>query len=171
MNTAIKRDLPNFPDQVIEQWLDPLAETDGWPPIAPRWKHLLGETALDYWRGFSWHLREVAFESIGLALEAESRIAGLIGAYLHGAQNAYALALGAEGKKRFEFQFDYLTRHSQLILPPVLVESASGFQIMDGYHRIAAYYVFKEVAKSRWVQREARPVVEAQKAWLAKRAA
>jgi hypothetical protein len=145
MIDRIKRDLPDFPDQVIDQWLEPLAKTDGWPPVAPRWKYLLGETDLGYWRGFKWQLLEVAFETIGLALEAESRIAGLIDAYLHGAQNVYARTLGSEGRKRFEFHFDYLTGHGQLILPPVLVESRAGLQVMDGYHRIAAYYVFKEI--------------------------
>lgn len=55
----IKSDLPEWPDDVIEQWLHYFAnEPDcGWPPPDPlgnhRWKGLLGGKPLSWWKNVS----------------------------------------------------------------------------------------------------------------------
>jgi hypothetical protein len=50
--TTIKNDLPDWPDEVIEQWIHYHAQSCGWPPPDPlgehRWKRLLGGKPLDY---------------------------------------------------------------------------------------------------------------------------
>lgn len=40
----VSKDLSNFPDDVIDQWVGYYAESEGWPPPTPlegRWKGLL----------------------------------------------------------------------------------------------------------------------------------
>ena len=48
----IKNDLPDWPDDVIEQWLHYFAQDCGWPPPEPlgnhRWKGLLGGKPLSW---------------------------------------------------------------------------------------------------------------------------
>ena len=48
MFEQIKEDLPNFPDEVIVDWLLPFAMTDGWPPRRmSRWENLLPHDLVD----------------------------------------------------------------------------------------------------------------------------
>ena len=63
VRTDIKKDLPDFPDEVIDMWLLPLANQQGmsWPPPNPfgtsRWQWLLGEN-LDWWKKVDWKLED-----------------------------------------------------------------------------------------------------------------
>src|SRR5262245_49606649 len=56
----IKKDLPNWPDEVIGEWLHYFAnEPDlGWPPPEPlgehRWSGILGGRPLSWWKRVSW---------------------------------------------------------------------------------------------------------------------
>jgi hypothetical protein len=56
----IQKDLPGWPDGVVEEWLHYFAnEPDcGWPPPDPlgdhRWSRLLGDRPLSWWRNVSW---------------------------------------------------------------------------------------------------------------------
>src|ERR1700686_424794 len=56
----IKRDLPNWPDEVVELWLFYLANRGdtGWPPPEPLghhpWAAILGYRPLSWWREVSW---------------------------------------------------------------------------------------------------------------------
>ncbi len=133
---GIQEDLPNFPADVIDQWLLPFAETDGWPPDAPRWKHLLTNTDLNYWRTVNWALEEVALEELPFTSKAADQINGLIEAYVDGVQNDFALALGARGLERFQFQQNLLQQAVPL-RSVVLVNHGEGFDVMDGNHRLA----------------------------------
>jgi hypothetical protein len=58
----IKNDLPDWPDDVIEQWLHYFAQDCGWPPPEPlgnhRWKGLLGGKPLSWWKKVSWKKRK-----------------------------------------------------------------------------------------------------------------
>ncbi len=61
LKTQIIKDLPNFPEDVVEQFLLPFAEKLGWPPggcqndPSNRWKYLLLSNDLDYWRQLKWN--------------------------------------------------------------------------------------------------------------------
>ena len=166
MKELILQDLPNFPEDVIAQWLVPFAETDGWPPIADRWKYLLTNTNLDYWKNFTWTLEEVSFETLKLTREAESQIAGLLEAYVLGVNNIYSQQIGGNGLERFQFQLAFIKKNKQLIRPPVLVNHGKGYDIMDGNHRIAAYFALKQMEKNMQVDEKYEDIT-AQTTWLA----
>src|SRR5690242_14700650 len=57
----LKETLPNFPDEVLEGWLLPYANSEGWPPAQDtnatpegRWKYLLSGRTLSQLRGIKW---------------------------------------------------------------------------------------------------------------------
>lgn len=142
MLIQIKKDLPNFPDNVIEQWLAPFAETDGWPPVKERWRNLLINTDLGYWRSTKWEWKEVSPNTLQLSPNAENILYQLMRAYAEGENNLYAKSLGERGKERFRFQLHQLIDNGVFLYPPVLVDHGKGFEIMDGNHRLAAYFVW-----------------------------
>ena len=60
----IKKDLPLWPDDVIEEWLLRLANRSdtGWPPPELGdhvWKNILGNKSLSWWRDVNWNLEEI----------------------------------------------------------------------------------------------------------------
>src|SRR5260370_30167802 len=61
----IKSDLPGWPNEVVEEWLDYFAnEPDlGWPPPEPlgghRWSCILGGRPLSWWKKVSWKTETV----------------------------------------------------------------------------------------------------------------
>lgn len=159
MKDQIEQDLPNFPPDVIEQWLLPFAKTDGWSPTVGRWRYLLFNTDLNYWRGISWQLEKVSIESVDFTIGAKTQVVGLIKAYVQNKQNMYALQIGQEGKERFKFQLEHLQRNGELIRPAVFVNHGQGYDIIDGNHRIAAYFSSRTLGEAS----QANPV---QKIWV-----
>ena len=61
LKTRIIEDLPNFPVDVIEQFLLPYAEDFGWPPGKRErdpnnnWKYILRKNDLTYWQKVKWN--------------------------------------------------------------------------------------------------------------------
>src|SRR5713101_4165738 len=75
----IKKDLPAWPDDVIEEWLLYLAnrEDTGWPPPDPMgghpWALILGHRPIPWWRDVVWKLEKVDCSLAGLS-ESTKRI-------------------------------------------------------------------------------------------------
>jgi hypothetical protein len=136
--TQIKSDLPNFPDQVIDTWLLPLARDAGWPP-APfsRWDAILLDRPLSFWRSLVWERRIVPLNWLTLESGSLARLQGLIEAG-HGANNIYAQQI-RDTRKRFRGFVTYLQQHGQLPLPPVVLQTHGQYIVVDGNHRVAAY--------------------------------
>jgi hypothetical protein len=69
----IQKDLPDWPDDVIEQRLLYFAnEADcGWPPPDPlgdhRWKRLLGGRPLSWWKNVTWSKQTVSCDLASLS--------------------------------------------------------------------------------------------------------
>ena len=74
MGTAenIKAELPDWPDEVIEEWLLRLANRadTGWPPPQDvnfhAWGPILGYRPLSWWKDVTWQLdeRDVGFDAL-----------------------------------------------------------------------------------------------------------
>lgn len=80
----LKRDLPQWPDDVIEQWLLNFAnEPDcGWPPPDPlgehRWAALLGGRPLSWWQNVTWKNQKVRCDLNGLTSKARGGVTELV---------------------------------------------------------------------------------------------
>lgn len=71
-------DLPQMPREVVEQWLGPYVQSEGWPPPlgsdgvpTNRWRLLLGLQSLEYWRRVRWELKDLALDLPLLAAQRD----------------------------------------------------------------------------------------------------
>jgi hypothetical protein len=80
----IKKDLPNCPDEVIDDWLHYFAnEPDcGWPPPDPlgdhRWAGILGDRPLSWWKDVTWEKEAVKCDPASLAPKSRSVAATMV---------------------------------------------------------------------------------------------
>ena len=136
----IKRDLPGFPDEVIETWIMPLAEDAGWPPVIfSRWDRILMHRPLTFWRALEWEKRRVPLSSLLIEPDSLRRIQGLIDANVNGVNNVFAQQISDTGD-RFRGILRYIHQHERLPVPPVLLQVGLQYAVLDGDHRLAAYF-------------------------------
>jgi len=165
LEETIQSDLPNFPHEVIHEWLLPFAEDEGWPPDAPRWRYLMFNNDLGYWRATDWNLELTAYENVRFTAGGEDQLARLLGAYVFNQNNEYFQQLGARWRERFQFQLNQLTTSGTLSSPPVVLERHGTIDIMDGNHRIAAYYALHHLLKNQGVENVER-IIKRQSTWV-----
>ncbi len=147
---ALEKDLPNFPLEVLEDWLLPYAKSDGWPPklsanpfeqgkITDRWRYLLSEKSLSFWRSVIWKKCEQHVSIHDIEPEGRHTICQMLLGAVRNEENFYTAGI-QNLKPRFNRIKDYLLEHGTFPKPPTLLVSANGFKIMDGNHRMAAYF-------------------------------
>jgi hypothetical protein len=157
----VEEDLPNFPQDIIEQWMGYYAQSEGWPPADPpegRWGDLLGNRGLSYWQGVEWHLETLSPEVIQLTPDCEDLIEQIKAAHAERAQNAYSEFMGEEARNRFHNIIWYLRNEGSLPCPPILLNHDGAYEILDGNHRVAAYQLWVNWKDQRPFQREPFPV-------------
>lgn len=142
----IRATLPNFPDEILREWLLPFAKTEGWPPAdgpyempKGRWKYLLTRRALAYWSNLQWQKVQSHISANALTPRSLQIIVSLAMGAICGEVNIYTMQI-TNLKERFFQVIDHLKEYGTLPKPPVLVKRPSGFDIIDGNHRLAAYY-------------------------------
>jgi hypothetical protein len=139
----IKADLPNWPDDVVDQWLLKLANQSGmgWPPPDPmeghRWELLLTHP-ISWWRDVTWTLetRDCSFDK--LSMDARRTMNSMYDALVDGVENGFG---GDNSFARFQRQLGILATTGKFERPPVLFPIASGLSPLDGNHRIFAHHV------------------------------
>jgi hypothetical protein len=90
----IKSDFPNWPDDVIDQWLLKLANQPGmcWPPPDPmsghRWELLL-TNPISWWKDVTWTLetRDCSFDK--LSIDARQTMNSMYDALVDGVKNGF----------------------------------------------------------------------------------
>ncbi|MBN8993027.1 MAG: hypothetical protein J0H42_32745 [Rhizobiales bacterium] len=136
----IKSDFPEWPDDVIEQWLLKLANQPamGWPPPDPtdghRWELLLTHP-ISWWKDVTWKRepRDCSFEK--LSIDARKTMNSLYKALVEGEDNGFG---GDNSPARFQRQLGILVVSGEFERPPVLFPIASGLSPLDGNHRLFA---------------------------------
>jgi len=185
MHTTIKKDLPNFPDEVIVDWLEPFAISNGWPPADPRWRGILGRS-VDEWKNTSWQKVEVDLNTLQYAQETHDAINGLRDAYILHKKNAFSESLGKSGEQRYLQAFSYTIEHGIFPKPVVILQQDCFYHLVDGNHRfLALKYALQlqtellEISKierdkfevelqKKWKISRISPVTARQTIWLAK---
>lgn len=128
----IKSDLPNTPDDVIDVWLLPHSKRQGfgWPPrIDNEWRYVLGlGRDLSYFQKMHWELREIKITPENLTPNSLSLI-----------QSLYQVH-SLKGLERVANSMAYIKEHGKFPRPIVLEETSKGYDILDGSHRITAYF-------------------------------
>jgi hypothetical protein len=167
----IKKDLPNWPDEVIEQWLLKLANrgTDtGWPPPEPlgnhAWKYILGGRPFSWWKAVSWRIEnnDLTFDSLCAA--SKRIVRDMLDGHVSGKPNA--ISRMADGRIRFLTAGKYVSEHGTLPEPPLVMRLTDGLSVLDGNHRVAAL-CFRRLASERIANISGVAPEKTHKVWVA----
>ena len=157
----VSEDLPNFPDDVIDQWIGYYAESEGWPPPSPlegRWKGLLANKDLEYWTSLKWSKEIIYPPSLVLTTQCNRRIQEMISFHAAGVPCAYSEFMGEEAGPRIARLLQYLREIGNLPCAPILVEKDGEHEIIDGNHRVVAYLLWEQWKDKEIFQKEPVPV-------------
>lgn len=142
----IQQDLPAFPAEMINEWLGPYVRSEGWPPNSPRdavptdrWQCLLGMRSVSYWASFTWMRAMITPTIEDIASDSSQTLVQLITGYVDGIPNIYTEQI-PNGKQRFQSVLRYISENHAFPGLPVLATQESGYEVLDGNHRMAAYF-------------------------------
>lgn len=142
---ALQVTLPNFPTDVIEEWLLPYAKLEGWPPARdfdelPKgsWRYLLKNRPLTYWRSLSWSKVERHVSIHDLSPEWQSMMVQMMLGAVKGQPNLYSVSI-KDLAPRFNRILEYFERYGVFPKPPALLIEQQQLTVLDGNHRLAAY--------------------------------
>lgn len=143
--SELQDSLPNFPTEILEEWLFPYAESEGWPPaesddgqLCGRWRYLLGNKPLRFWRALRWEKVQRHISVYDLNAECQDVMLKLVLASVRGETNLYSVSI-PNLKMRFDRIVEHIRATGELPCAPTLVPERYGLSIVDGNHRMAAY--------------------------------
>jgi hypothetical protein len=133
---VIKADLPDWPDEVIEEWLLKLANRGpdtGWPPPerldGHAWKYILGGRPLSWWKDVTWQLEEHDLKFDALSQASRRIVNQMIDAHINGVANTYSTLL--DSKDRFESVARYIAENGTFPKPLVVMQLKDGLSVID----------------------------------------
>ena len=151
--TDIKKDLPKWPDDVIEDWLLKLANRGpdtGWPPPEPlgnsAWKYILGGRPLSWWKDVAWELEEHELNFEALSQASRRIVNDMLDGHVNGVQNTYGR--WPESKARFLTAGRYVSENGTFPKPIIVMRKTDGLSVLDGNHRMTAL-CFRQTAFER----------------------
>jgi hypothetical protein len=161
----IKKELPAWPDDVIDQWLHYFAnEPDcGWPPPEPlgdhRWARLLGGRPLSWWKDVAWKQEIVKCDVSGLSPKARQGVAEITAAINSGA---------ADGSTKKRFKEAYIHIMDNGVFPRALVTMRipGGLSLLDGSHRMAAFNMLQMTPDAKFDELKKKKAALEQEVWV-----
>jgi hypothetical protein len=173
----IKRDLVNFPNQIIETWLVPFACEIGWPPPSEssefsfsRWNSILNGKPLSFWQRLVWERKDLNLNETLFTENTKSHLSGLLDAYVRNVKNDYYYYLGKSGLERFKQLVHHLMYNGELPEPIIFLKLENGLELLDGTHRLAAYmYLLKRSPNDKELGKSESPIFklkEFQTVWI-----
>lgn len=146
MKSAIQSLFPNFPDDIIDQWLLPYATKRGWPPqevngvLHGDWRYLLGtSTNLAYWKNIKWRFESVDLQINDLDNSSKDSVLQIISTAIFDIDTVMSRSI-CDLKERFNRIVSYFSEHGVFPVAPVLSRYNGQYKLMDGNHRVAAYF-------------------------------
>ena len=161
----IKRDLPHWPDEVIELWLFYLANRGdtGWPPREPlgnhAWAFILGFRPLSWWREVSWKREKTNCGFLSLCQGTKSIVASMLREKADG-------SIDQETRRRFKKAADYMMKNGVFEKPLIAMRLPDGLSIIDGNHRISAFCGLQETPAESLEQRGLKKPAPDQVLWI-----
>ena len=161
----IQKDLPGWPDDVVEQWLHYFAnEPDlGWPPPAPfmdhRWGLLLGGCPLSWWKEVAWKKETVKCDLASLSAKARADVTDIIAQFRSGTADEST-------KRRIAQSWIYIKTNAVFPRPLVTMRIPGGLSLFDGSHRMAAFEMVQELDSAQFEKfNKKKPALE-QEVWV-----
>jgi hypothetical protein len=165
----IKSDFPDWPDDVIEQWLLKFANQPemGWPPPDPmeghRWEILITHPVA-WWKDVTWTLetRDCGFDK--LSVDGRKTMNGMFKALIEGEENGYG---GDDSPARYQRQLRILALTGKFERPPVLFPIDSGLSPLDGNHRLFALQTALQMSDEELAKYKVKRPPASQGVWIA----
>jgi hypothetical protein len=157
----VSADLPNFPDDIVKQWIGYYAESEGWPPPEPlegRWKSLLANKNLEYLKTVEWNLEVFYPPSLELTQDCNILIQEMVGFFVHSRPCNYSDFMGDEARPKLARLLQYLREQGDLPCKPILIKHVDKYEILDGNHRFVAYLLWEHWKDTKLFQKEPFPV-------------
>jgi hypothetical protein len=144
--TSIRAAAPEWPPEATDCWLFEIAKgkDKGWPPNQ-NWYYVLGRRSFDQWLLVHWERRSLPLTRDIFSDMANRQISGIIGA-MAGETNIYSNLY--RSKERFQAQLGYVVHNGTYPRAPILMPSGGHFDIVDGNHRLAAYFTAEHYHKT-----------------------
>jgi hypothetical protein len=161
----IQKDLPGWPDDVVEQWLLYFAnEPDcGWPPPDPlgdhRWGRLLGGRPLSWWKNVTWKKETVKCELSAFSPKAQTGIKEIRSEL--NKDNPDAIT-----KRRFDDAFRWTLNDATFPKPIIVMKITGGLSILDGSHRMAAFSALQDVPANKFEELKVKKAPLEQEVWV-----
>src|SRR5687767_3921728 len=121
-------------------------DSHGWPPILDaqgfptgRWGAILANRTLGFWRGVTWTQGRVDLYPASLTDECERMAADLRNAYFLGLPHPQHIRI-ADSSARIHRLVGIILATGRMPVPPILLITSSGFEVLDGFHRLAALF-------------------------------
>ena len=162
--TDIKKDLPNCPDEVIEEWLVYLANRDdtGWPPPDPltgSWAAILGGRPLSWWQDVSWQKEATDCSLAALAPKTHGIVTAMRAEI--NAQKADAVT-----QRRFNHALVHILTEGKIPKPLTGMKVNGRLLVLDGNHRVAAFTAAQGFPDATLQQKGWHKVVAQQDVWI-----
>jgi hypothetical protein len=161
----IQKDLPDWPDDVVEQWLHYFAnEADcGWPPPDPvgdhRWHGLMGGKPLPWWKNVTWEKETVKCDLASLTAKARADVNDII-------VEMDAKTASESTKKRVAQPWVYIRDNAVFPRTLVTMKKPDGLSLIDGTHRMAAFQMIQRLTDAQLAGlKMKRPALE-QAVWI-----
>lgn len=164
--------MPNFPEDVVEQFLLPYAEDFGWPPgkcendPSNQWNPILRSNDLNYWQQVKWNKKTLKLSPHKLMPEDIRIVVTMMRAHVQGQINMYSIP-SFKSKERFERICAYLKNEGVYPRTVAIEQMGERFRIIDGFHRLAAYFYLRGWFKIKNDKLPCLSVKEEQEYWVA----
>jgi hypothetical protein len=161
----LKRDLPAWPDDVIDQWLLYFAnEPDcGWPPPElsdyHRWNGMLGGRPLSWWKEVTWKKETVDCGLQNLSDKSKAIVTELGAAFADKTADPVTA-------RRIKHAYIYVMDHTALPKPVIMMKVSSGLNVLDGSHRMAAFHALQKTPDDAFKKQKKQKASPIQEAWI-----
>ena len=151
----IRLDLPDWPAAVTDVWLANVAMGYGWPPTE-KWHYALRGRPFADWHGLTWQETELELTLHNLDWGSRLAINGTYEAAAEGVPNAYSNV--HRTKERLRAAFEYVFRGGTFPGSVILARRAARYEVIDGYHRLAALFHRDLLQEQFGIEEEAAPI-------------
>lgn len=136
MLNELKILLPNFPEEVLIDWIEPYAKIIGLPPTHQRWEGILASKSLEFWQATHWKKITLDLSTLEFSESTKNNLDGMSAAQ-SGEDNFYALI--EDSQKRIFQALRFLLEHGIFPKPILLLREKDKYSVVDGNHRFLAW--------------------------------
>ncbi len=146
MFETIKKDLPNFPDEIIQDWIEPYYEKHGWPPQG-NWNGVLFTESFEFWKNVKWRKESLDLTTAEYSDEWMKVFRDMFRAYTQKSENTFfGRMMGESGPIRWLNAARYLLETGIFPKPICLLLKDGKFSVVDGNHRFVAWHFLLQVS-------------------------